>query len=140
VFDAGAKPECASAVKLANGFVLGCAIEVMGEAFSLVRKFGVEAELFHDVLTGGLFSAPAYQTYARIIVDEAYDEPGFTTELGLKDANLILAAANAANLPIPSANVWRDRLLGAIAHGGAQQDWAVVAREQARAGGLEPYP
>jgi 3-hydroxyisobutyrate dehydrogenase-like beta-hydroxyacid dehydrogenase len=137
VFDAGTAPECASAVKLANGFLLGCAIEVMGEAFSLVRKYGVDPEIFHDVLTGGLFSAPAYQTYARIIVDQAYDEPGFTTELGLKDANLILAAAHAANLPIPSANVWRDRLLGAIAHGGAQQDWAVVAREQARAGGLD---
>jgi 3-hydroxyisobutyrate dehydrogenase-like beta-hydroxyacid dehydrogenase len=138
VFDAGVKPEGASAVKLANGLLLGCAIEVMGEAFSLVRKYGVDPETFHDVLTGGLFSAPAYKTYARIIVDEAYDDPGFTTELGLKDANLILAAASAANLPLPSANVWRDRLLGSIAHGGAQQDWAVVAREQARAGGLEP--
>jgi 3-hydroxyisobutyrate dehydrogenase-like beta-hydroxyacid dehydrogenase len=137
VFDAGIRPEGASAVKLANGLLLGCAIEAMGEAFSLVRKYGVDAETFHDVVTGGAFAAPAYQAYARIIVDEAYDDPGFTAELGLKDANLILAAANAANLPIPSANVWRDRLLSAMAHGGAQLDWAVVAREQARAGGLE---
>jgi 3-hydroxyisobutyrate dehydrogenase-like beta-hydroxyacid dehydrogenase len=57
--------------------------------------------------------------------------------LGLTDANLALAAALAANVPLPSLNVYRDRLLGAIAHGEAEQDWAVMARDQARASGLE---
>jgi hypothetical protein len=32
--------------------------------------------------------------------------------------------------------VWRDRLLGAIAHGDGGKDWAVMALEQARASGL----
>ena len=31
----------------------------------------------------------------------------------------------------------RDRLLAAIAHGDADRDWAVLAREQARTAGLE---
>jgi hypothetical protein len=38
---------------------------------------------------------------------------------------------------MPSANTFRDRLLGAIAHGDGQRDWAVMALEQARASGLE---
>ena len=58
-FDAGVKPEGASAVKLANNMVLGCAIEAMGEGFSLIRKYGVEPQTFYDVMTDGLFSAPA---------------------------------------------------------------------------------
>jgi 3-hydroxyisobutyrate dehydrogenase-like beta-hydroxyacid dehydrogenase len=136
-FDAGVKPEGASAVKLANNMVLGCAIEAMGEGFSLIRKYGVEPSTFYDVMTDGLFAAPAYKVYGGIIVKQSYAQAGFTTTLGLKDANLALAAALAANVPLPSLNVYRDRLLGAIAHGEAEQDWAVMARDQARASGLE---
>lgn len=137
IFPAGDNPEAAAAIKIAHNFVLGCAIEVMGEGMSLVRKYGVEPLVLHQVLTEGIFGAPAYHIYGDIIVREAYDDVGFTTLIGLKDCNLALAAAEAVAMPLPSANVWRDRLLGAIAHGDGERDWAVVAREQARASGLE---
>ena len=136
-FPAGTNPAGASAVKLANNMVLGCAIEAMGEGFALTRKFGVDPAVFNDVLTDGLFAAPAYKVYGGIIAREAYDQAGFTTRLGLKDSNLLLAAGQAANVPLPSCNVYRDRLLGAIAHGEGDLDWAVMARDQARASGLE---
>ncbi len=135
-FDAGTQPEGASAIKLANNFALGCAIQAMSEAHALVRKHGVAPQVLYDVMTEGLFSAPAYKVYGKIIVDEAYDKPGFTTLLALKDADLALAAAGAARVPLPSVNALRDRLLGAIAHGDGEKDWAVLAREQARASGL----
>jgi 3-hydroxyisobutyrate dehydrogenase-like beta-hydroxyacid dehydrogenase len=136
-FDAGLRAEGATAIKLANNFLLGCAIEAMGEAFSLVRKYGVAPEVLYDVMTDALFAAPAYRVYGRIMVDEAYDRVGFTADLGLKDANLILAAADQARLPLPSVNTYRDRLLSAVAHGDGAMDWAVIAREQAHAGGLD---
>lgn len=132
-FVAGKNPEAASCIKLANNLVLGCAIEAMSEAFSLVRKFGVAPELLYDVMTEGLFSAPAYKVYGKIIIDEAYDRAGSTVLLNLKDANLILAAGDTAKIPLPSANVFRDRLLGAIAHGDGDKDVAAIAREQLRA-------
>jgi 3-hydroxyisobutyrate dehydrogenase-like beta-hydroxyacid dehydrogenase len=136
-FLAGDKPESALAIKLANNFVLGCAIEAMAEGFSLVRKFGVVPQVFYDVMTEGLFAAPAYKVYGKIMVDESYDKAGFTTLLGLKDLNLILAAGDMGRVPLPSGNAFRDRLLGAIAHGEGDKDWAVVAREQGRASGLD---
>ena len=137
VFHAGPRPESATAIKLANNLMLGCAIEVMGEAFSLVRKFGVDPAVFDDVLVEGLFGGIAHRVYGKIIVEESYDDVGFTAALGLKDANLALAAGDFARLPLPSVNAWRDRLLSAIAHGNGELDWAVVAREQAQAGGLD---
>ena len=136
-FQAGEKPEAATIIKLANNFVLGCAIEAMGEAFSLVRKYGAAPQVFYDVMTEGLFSAPAYKVYGKIMVDESYDKVGFTALLGLKDVNLVLAAADMGRVPMPSASTYRDRLLGAIAHGDGEKDWAVIAREQARASGLD---
>lgn len=136
-FVAGTNPAGAAAVKLANNMVLGCAIEAMAEGFALTRKFGVTPDVFNEVLTDGLFAAPAYKVYGGIISNEAYDQAGFTTLLGLKDSNLILAAGHAASVPLPSCNVYRDRLLGAVAQGDGERDWAVMARVQARASGLE---
>ena len=136
-FEAGEAPEAAASMKLANNFVLGCAIETMGEAFALVRRYGVRPDTLYDMLTDGIFDCIGYRVYGDIIAKEDWDRVGMTASLGLKDANLALAAAEAAGVPLPSANVWRDRLIGAIARGDGERDWAVVAREQARASGLE---
>jgi len=135
-FEAGADPEAATAIKIANNFVLGCAIEAMGEGFSLVRKYGVLPQIFYDVMTDGLFASSAYKVYGKIIVEESYDKVGQIAVLGLKDANLALAAGETAGVPLPSGNVWRDRLVDAVAHGDGGKDWTVMALEQARASGL----
>ena len=136
-FDAGDRPESATSIKLANNFVLGAAIETMAEAFALVRTYAVEPALFNEVLTEGLFAAPAYKVYGTIIAEEDYDRVGFTTELALKDVDLTLAAAGQAHVPLPTAAVLRDRLLSAIAQGDGDRDWAVLAKEQARLSGLD---
>jgi len=136
VFEAGPHPVSAAAIKIANNFVLGCAIEAMGEGFALVRKYGVVPQVFYDVMTDGLFAASAYKVYGKLIAEERYLPAGQRAILGLKDANLALAAGEAAGVPLPSGNVWRDRLVGALAHGEGEHDWAVMAKEQARASGL----
>jgi len=136
-FDGGENPAGAAAVKLANNMVLGCAIEAMAEAFALTQKFGVQRSDFCEVLTDGLFASPSYKAYGAIMVNESYDQAGFTTKLGFKDTNLILAAGQVANVALPSLNVYRDSLLDAMAHGEGDMDWAVIARVRARASGGE---
>jgi 3-hydroxyisobutyrate dehydrogenase-like beta-hydroxyacid dehydrogenase len=136
VFEGGTDPEAATAMKIANNFVLGCAIEAMGEGFALTRKYGVDMPVFYDVMTDGLFNCSAYKVYGKIMVDESYSKVGQMAVLGLKDANLALEAGGLKGVPLPSGNVWRDRLVGAVAHGDGDKDWAVMALEQARASGL----
>ncbi|MGC2078810.1 MAG: NAD(P)-dependent oxidoreductase [Xanthobacteraceae bacterium] len=136
-FAAGHDPVAAAAIKIANNFVLGCAIEAMGEGFALIRKFGVVPDVFLDVMTDGLFACSAYKIYGKIIAEQRYLPAGQRAVLGLKDANLALAAGETVGVPLPSGNVWRDRLVGAVAHGESEHDWAVMAKEQARASGLE---
>ncbi len=137
VFEAGPEPEAAAAIKITNNFVLGCAIEALGEGFSLTRKYGVVPEVFLDVLTDGLFGCSAYKVYGKIIAEERYLPAGQRVALGLKDINLAMAAAEVAGVPLPSGNVWRDRLIGCMAHGEADLDWAAMARDQNRACKLE---
>src|SRR5262249_56108394 len=80
-FHAGTRAEGATAIKLANNFALGCAIETMGEAFALVRKYGVKPEILYEVLTDALFAAPACKVYGKLMVDEADDSQGCTDHL-----------------------------------------------------------
>ncbi len=136
-FHAGELPESATAIKLANNMVLGCAMVAMAEGFSLVRKYGVASQLFYDVMTEGLFSSTAYKGYGKTMVDQTYDNVGSPITVGLKDANLIAAAADLARVPMPMHNIYHDRLIGAVAHGDGDRDQAVLAREQARACGLQ---
>ncbi len=135
-FEAGDDPVAAAAIKIANNFVLGCAIEAMGEGFSLVRRYDVVPDVFLDVMTDGLFACSAYKIYGKLIAEERYQPAGQRAVLGLKDANLALEAGGAVGVPLPSGNVWRDRLVGAVAHGEGEHDWAVMAKDQARASGL----
>jgi 3-hydroxyisobutyrate dehydrogenase-like beta-hydroxyacid dehydrogenase len=136
-FEGGSDPVAAAAIKIANNFVLGCAIEAMGEGFALVRKYDVTPDVFLDVMTDGLFACSAYKIYGKIIAEQRYQPAGQRAVLGLKDANLALAAGETAGVPLPSGNVWRDRLVGALAHGEGEHDWAVMAKDQARASGLD---
>lgn len=136
-FEAGSEPAAATSLKLANNFVLGCAIEAIGEGMALIRKYGVAPEVFYDVMTDGLFAAPAYKVYGKIIVDEAYDKAGQMAKNGLKDAKLALDAGAAMNVPLPSGQVWHDRLDEAVKAGEGEKDWAVMALVQARASGLK---
>jgi 3-hydroxyisobutyrate dehydrogenase-like beta-hydroxyacid dehydrogenase len=96
----------------------------------------VQPEVFYDVMTDGLFSAPAYKVYGKIIVDQSYDKAGQMAINGLKDAKLALAAGETMGVPLPSGQVWHDRLAAAVKRGEGEKDWAVMALEQARASGL----
>lgn len=136
-FSAGTEPAAAAAAKIAVNMLLACAIEAMGEAFALAEKCGVDGPSFLDILTDGLFAAPAYRTYGRMIAEKDYHGPaGFAATTGLKDMNLALAAGEIAGVPTPSVGVGRDRLIAAIARGMGNRDWTVMALEQARASGI----
>ncbi len=136
-FRVGEQPQSSAAVKIANNFLLGSVIENMGEAFSLVRKLGVEPELFFEVMMKGLFGAPAFKIYGPMIAEQKWDSHGATAVIGLKDADLVVAAAESAEMSVPSVHIWRGHLLKAIERGEGHLDWAVMAREQFRNSGLE---
>jgi 3-hydroxyisobutyrate dehydrogenase-like beta-hydroxyacid dehydrogenase len=137
IFHAGEDPLSGVALKIANNFILGCAIEAIGEGMSLVRRYGVDPELFQRILTQGLFNCVAYQGYGDVIAKQDWHRVGATASIGLKDARLALEAADKFQVPLPSARVWQEHLLAACGRGEAALDWSVMAREQFRRSGLE---
>ena len=132
----GDNPPAANVVKLTCNFLMSSMLESLGEAFAFARKSGVEPHRLLEVITGSLFAAPAYRTYGTIIADEKYEPVGFKMSLGLKDIRLALAAAEAAQVPMPVASLVHDHFLTGVAQGKGDADWAELARLCAESAGL----
>jgi 3-hydroxyisobutyrate dehydrogenase-like beta-hydroxyacid dehydrogenase len=132
----GENAPAANVVKLSGNFLIASAIESLGEAFALVRKYDIDPQEYLELLTSTLFSAPIYKTYGGIIAEGKYEPVGFKLALGLKDIRLAMAAAEAQSVPMPVASLIRDRYLGGVANGMADADWSALAKLVAQSAGL----
>jgi 3-hydroxyisobutyrate dehydrogenase-like beta-hydroxyacid dehydrogenase len=129
------EPRAANLVKLSGNFLIASVIESLGEALALVSKGGVDKHLYLDILTSTLFSAPIYKTYGDLIAREKFEPAGFAVPLGHKDIRLVLAAGEELRVPLPLANLLRDRFLNLLAHGGEALDWSAAGALAARDAG-----
>ena len=125
----------ANLTKITTNFMLASMLEAMGEAIALVRKSGLDAQQFLEVLNG-LFNSPVYANYGKIIAGQRFEPAGFKLRLGLKDVGLALEAAQDSAVPMPLASLVRDHYLNAIAHGRGDADWAALAEVAAYDAGL----
>jgi 3-hydroxyisobutyrate dehydrogenase-like beta-hydroxyacid dehydrogenase len=132
----GEAPHQANVAKLQVNFMIAAAIETMAEAFTVAEKSGVNPTFMYELITETLFAAPAYKTYGQFIVDQQFEPAKFKLKLGLKDIRLALAAGEAVDAPAPLAALLRDNFIDAIAHGGADLDWAALATVARRRAGL----
>jgi 3-hydroxyisobutyrate dehydrogenase-like beta-hydroxyacid dehydrogenase len=133
----GTQPERANVVKLAGNFMLGAAVLAMAEASAMAWRNGIAPAELLDVLTHGVFTAPAYKTYGALIGKQQYEPAGFRLSLLLKDLRLALEAADAVQAPMPLADVVYDALLEAAARGDGDRDVAALAAVAMRRVGAE---
>jgi 3-hydroxyisobutyrate dehydrogenase-like beta-hydroxyacid dehydrogenase len=137
VFRIGDSAPAANLVKLSGNFMIMSAVEAMAEAMTLAEKGGVARATLLEVLTGTLFGSPIYQTYGEILVEDRFRPAGFAAPLGLKDMNLVDAAATASRVPMPLLGIVRDHLRSVIAQEGDDIDWAGVALAVRRGAGVD---
>jgi 3-hydroxyisobutyrate dehydrogenase-like beta-hydroxyacid dehydrogenase len=129
------KPSAANLVKLSGNFLIGAAMEAMGEALALVGKGGVDQQQYLDLMTSTLFTSPIYKNYGALIVERKFEPAGFATPLGYKDMRLLLAAADGLRVPMPLGSLLRDRLLRILAQGGETLDWSAIGYLSAKDSG-----
>ncbi len=132
----GAEPKTAAIVKLSNNYLIAGALGAMGEAFAVVRKAGVDPQVFYDLITATMFSAPIYTYYGKNIATDVHTPPNFRTPLGLMDITQMIDSAAALGVPTPLGELIQDQLRQTIEAGDEELDWSAIARVAARAGGL----
>jgi 3-hydroxyisobutyrate dehydrogenase-like beta-hydroxyacid dehydrogenase len=129
-------PEKANLFKICGNFMIASELEAIGEAFALLRKGGVDPALFHDVLSGRLFTGAVFKAYGAMILNRAYEPAGFALTLGLKDVNLARSAAEGLKVEMPTAELLKKHYDQAIAWGWQDKDWAAIGEVSARKAGL----
>jgi 3-hydroxyisobutyrate dehydrogenase-like beta-hydroxyacid dehydrogenase len=132
----GSDPWVANLFKISGNFMIAAAIETMAEAFALVRKAGVDAQLFRELFTTSLFNAPVYLNYSDLVAREGDEKVGFAAPLMLKDVRLALAASDTLRTPMPFASAVRDAYVSAMARGYESRDSSVLGRVAAENAGI----
>ena len=127
-FVVGDAPKSANLIKLCGNYMIMATIESLAEAMTLAVKNGVEKATLLEVLTNTLFNAPVFKTYGEILLGERFEPAGFAAPLGLKDMNLVDAAALGARASMPILAILRGNLLTAIARHGEGVDWSAIAK------------
>jgi 3-hydroxyisobutyrate dehydrogenase-like beta-hydroxyacid dehydrogenase len=132
---AGGDPSAANLLKLTGNMLIASVIESLGEAIALARKGGIAPERYMDIMSQTLFTIAMHANYGALIADERL-EPGFKARLGLKDIRLVLQAADALEVPMPTASLLHDQFIALCAQGDGELDWTALALLAARNAGL----
>lgn len=133
IFQFGDDPGKAAAVKLCNNFIIASAIEAIGEGFNLAERAGVDVRAFYEMITDFLFNCPIYKNYGKIIIEENFKEPAFSTQLGLKDMRLVEDLAINVSASVPFADIVRNHLQLSVEKGRKDWDWTslvAIIKEQ----------
>ncbi|MCE7067691.1 NAD(P)-dependent oxidoreductase [Dyadobacter sp. CY326] len=136
IYDFGEDPGAANVVKLAGNFMIAASLEMMGEAFTMAEKNGISRQSIFEMLTQTIFAAPIFQNYGKLVASNVYEPVAFRLPLGLKDINLTLQAAANVNVPMPMADLVRNRFISALAKGRQEMDWAALAKGPSDDAGL----
>lgn len=134
-FVAGPEPWSANAFKLCGNFMISSVLETFGEAFTTLRKAGLNHREFLAVMIE-LFGSPVYQNYGKTIAEQKYEPAGFDLKLGFKDIRQMIEFAQGLPCPMPLASVVRDQFLSGMANGQENMDWSSLERVVARSAGL----
>jgi 3-hydroxyisobutyrate dehydrogenase-like beta-hydroxyacid dehydrogenase len=133
-----AEPWQANLVKLTGNFLILSLIESFGEALALVEKGGIDPREVMRFVGSTFLDAPAVRGYGGRIAETQFEPAGFALLLGLKDANLMLKAAEDLRVPLPLAAIARDHFLAALARGRENWDWGGLASAIRESAGLSP--
>jgi 3-hydroxyisobutyrate dehydrogenase-like beta-hydroxyacid dehydrogenase len=126
----------ANLFKIAGNFMIASELESIGEAFALLRKGGVDPALFHDVLSGRLFTGAVFKGYGQMVLNRQYEPAGFALTLGLKDVNLARSAASGLGVGMPTAELLAKHYEEAISWGWQDKDWAAIGEVSAKKAGV----
>ncbi|SEI77318.1 NAD(P)-dependent oxidoreductase [Pseudomonas sp. NFR16] len=126
-FRLGEKASSANVMKLAANYMLISAVDALSEAAVMVKGHGLASADLIDLLSSTILPGPIYSGYGALIGKRSYEPAAFKAVLGLKDIDLVLAAASDASVSMPNAERVRANLQDAVDHGQGEMDLAVLA-------------
>lgn len=125
--------------KLAVNFFIISLIEVMAECLTFTEKMGASPQILTSFFDRAL-ALPGLKGYAhRLLENNSDGVGGFSMRGGLKDVNLMLDAAKAAECPLDLATLIQAKMREVMDQGLQDADWSAIQRiTRTRAGLSNP--
>lgn len=137
IYDFGEDVGSANVIKLIGNFMICAMKEIIAEAFALGKKNKIEPKVIGDFFSETLFNAPIFRRYSELISEHKYEPAGFRLALGLKDMKLLAEVSVKSKVPMPFADIIRNRLLAGVAKGRGELDWSALALSAFEDAGLQ---
>ncbi|WP_410176449.1 2-hydroxy-3-oxopropionate reductase, partial [Sphaerochaeta associata] len=120
--------------KLANQVIVALNIAAVAEAFTLVRKAGVDPHLVFEAIKGGLAGSTVMNAKAPMMMDSNF-KPGFKIDLHIKDLANALDTGHGVGSPLPLTALAREMMETLHADGFGGDDHSALARYYAKLSG-----
>jgi 2-hydroxy-3-oxopropionate reductase len=122
--------------KLANQIIVGLNIAAVAEAFTLVRKAGVDPQLVFEAIKGGLAGSTVMNAKVPMMIEGNF-KPGFKIDLHIKDLANALDTAHGVGSPLPLTAAVREMMETLHADGNGQDDHSGLAKYYAKVSGTK---
>jgi 3-hydroxyisobutyrate dehydrogenase len=112
-------------LKLVVNNWLVCLVEDLAETIAFAERIGISPEAFLDAIDGGPVGPPYARLKGTQMINQDFP-PAFPLRLALKDANLVLEAAERHGIELPLARVTTERFKRAVELGHGDEDMAAA--------------
>jgi len=100
IYYLGASPSVGTRIKLLNNLMIGFYTQAVAETIVLGENMGISADTLYEVLSNSYGQSRIYErNYVEYMKNDNY-EPGFSTNLLLKDLRLAQNMASEAGVPL----------------------------------------
>lgn len=120
--------------KLANQIIVGLNIAAVSEAFTLVKKAGVDPQLVFEAIKGGLAGSTVMNAKVPMMIESNF-KPGFKIDLHIKDLANALDTAHGVGSPLPLTSLVREMMETLHADGAGGDDHSALAKYYAKVSG-----
>lgn len=111
--------------KVCNQIVIGGTLAVVGEAFALARKAGVDPALVRQALLGGFAASRVLEVHGERLLHGNF-KPGFRAKLYAKDLRIAAATLDEHEVPAPVSAIVRQLVTALNAAGRGEDDYAAL--------------
>ena len=122
--------------KLANQIIVALNIAAVSEAFTLVKKAGVDPHLVFDAIKGGLAGSTVMNAKAPMMMDSNF-KPGFKVDLHIKDLANAMDTGHGVGSPLPLTALVREMMETLHTDGFGGDDHSALARYYAKVSGTK---
>jgi len=122
--------------KLANQIIVALNIAAVSEAFTLVKKAGVDPHLVFDAIKGGLAGSTVMNAKAPMMMDSNF-KPGFKIDLHIKDLANAMDTGHGVGSPLPLTALVREMMETLHTDGFGGDDHSALARYYAKVSGTK---